>query len=86
MEVNICSRFTLLKALAKSISRIHLEVGGILGLSRTGLTAWTIASAPLGTATPSCKGERISGVREWTEREIHLEVNLRNTSPTAMGR
>lgn len=47
---------------------------------------WTTASAPSGTATPTCKGDSQSRASDLTCEHKHLATRRRNVSPTAIGR
>ena len=83
---NIFPRQILLKALEKSRRSVHFPSGTMLESSCTRFTASTMASQPTETPTPTCRGVKTLKASPLTALEMHFEVNLHNTSPTAMGR
>ena len=73
-----------LKALEKSSRRVQRSLQGRDDIKRE--VAWTIASHPPLTHTPSCSGG--SNSRTWWCTMVirHYDTNRRKTSPTAMAR
>ena len=82
--MNIFSRLRLLKALEKSNSKDQPQLGGEEDIRLE--TAWTMASHPPLTPTPSWRGVREVEARERETMARHLEMSRRRTSPTAIGR